>query len=100
MDKYLIVILMSNQKDEMISRAKEVLNRHKGDFQKYNIISSSIGYKNRNNEEEKEIAIIFSVKKKKAEHELLSEGIEPIPSQIEGVPTKVKEMPKGYTLRK
>jgi len=93
---------MSNQKHERINRAKEVLSRHKDDFQKYNIIGSGIGYKDKSDDKEKEeeIAIVFTVKKKKSEDELLSEGIEPIPSHIEGVPTKVKEMPQGYTLRR
>lgn len=95
-----IITTMSNQKDELINRAKEVLSRHKDDFQKYNIIGSGIGYKDKSDEKQKEIAIVFTVKKKKNEQELLSEGIEPIPSHIEGVPTKVKEMPQGYTLRR
>jgi hypothetical protein len=94
-----IISTMSNQ-DERINRAKEVLSRHKDDFQKYNIIGSGIGYKDKSDEKEKEIAIVFTVKKKKNEQELLSEGIEPIPSHIEGVPTRVKEMPQGYTLRR
>jgi hypothetical protein len=99
-----IITTMSNQKDERINRAKEVLSRHKEEFQKYNIIGSGIGYKDKSDEKEKEkekdIAIVFTVKKKKSEDELLSEGIEPIPSHIEGVPTRVKEMPQGYTLRR
>ena len=88
---------MSSQKDD-INRAKQVLNRHKDEFQKYNIISSGIGYKDKS-DPKKEIAIVFTVKKKKNEQELLSEGIEPIPPNIEGISTKVKELPLGYTLR-
>lgn len=89
---------MSVQKDQLIKRAKEVLSRHKDEFQKYNINSSGIGYKTASDEKEKQIAIVFTVKKKKSNQELLSEGVEPIPSEIEGIPTSVEERPEGYTL--
>ena len=93
------IITVSSQKKELFDNAEKVLDSHEHEFKKYNINSSGVGYKTSNDGKEKQIAIVFTVKKKKSTSELLSEGVEPIPAYIEGIPTSVEERPEGYTLQ-
>jgi hypothetical protein len=90
---------MANQNNWNTNRAKEILNKHKQEFQKYNIIGSGIGFKTKPTNDEKQIAIIFYVRRKKNNQELLDENTEPIPQFIEEIPTEVIEMPNGFVKR-
>ena len=58
-----------------------------------------MGYKIKDGKYTDLVALIFYVKKKKSESELMSEGITPIPKKINGIATDVVVMPKGFKPR-
>ncbi|HJT48128.1 MAG TPA: hypothetical protein VJ729_08080 [Nitrososphaeraceae archaeon] len=87
-------------KRQIEQKAKDVLATQRDELKKkYSVDSTGIGYKIRNGKLTDTIAIIFYVKRKKTTEELMSEGITPIPAEIEGIPTDVISIPKGFRPR-
>jgi hypothetical protein len=87
-------------KREIEQKAKDVLATHRDELRKkYSVDSTGIGYKIRNGKLSDTIAILFYVKRKKTKEDLMSEGIPPIPAEIEGVPTDVIAIPQGFRPR-
>ena len=67
---------------------------------KYAVEGSAVGYKIKDGKYTDTVALIFYVKKKKkSKEELLSEGISPIPDKMDGIPTDVVVMSKGFQPR-
>lgn len=87
-------------KREMEEKAKDLLATRRDELKKkYSVDSTGIGYKIRNGKLSDTIAVLFYVKRKKTKEELMSEGIPQIPEEIEGVPTDVIAIPKGFRPR-
>ena len=85
---------------EIEQKAKDVLATQRDELKKkYSVDNTGIGYKIRNGKLSDTIAILFYVKRKKTKEELMSEGITPIPAEIEGIPTDVIAIPKGFRPR-
>ena len=66
---------------------------------KYAAEGSAVGYKIKDGKYTDTVALIFYVKKKKSKEELLSQGISLIPEKIEGVPTDIVVISKGFQPR-
>jgi hypothetical protein len=95
-----INITVYKQKATQTDKARRVLDMHGNDMRKkYATEGSAIGYKIKDGKYTDTIALIFYVKKKKSKEELLSQGIIPIPKEIDGVPTDVVVMSKGFQPR-
>jgi hypothetical protein len=95
-----INITVHKQKGTQTDKARKVLDMHGNDMRKkYATEGSAIGYKIKDGKYTDTIALIFYVKKKKSKEELLSQGIMPIPKEIDGVPTDVVVMSKGFQPR-
>jgi hypothetical protein len=87
--------MQNNRKIE--EKAKDILNRHRVEVKKkYLVEQTGIGYKIQNGKLTDTVAILFYVKRKKSKDELGAEGIAPIPEEIEGMPTDVIAIPKGF----
>jgi endonuclease G len=88
------------EKATQTERARRLLNMHGNDMRKkYTTDGTAIGYKIKDGKYTDTIALIFYVKKKKSKEELLSEGITPIPKEIDGIPTDVVVISKGFQPR-
>jgi hypothetical protein len=88
------------QERHQIDNAKDILYRHCSEFKKrYLIYACGIGYKIQRGKLTNKVAIIFYVKEKKSKEELLSQGITPIPEEIEGIPTDVISNPDAFKLK-
>jgi hypothetical protein len=91
---------MSTQKATQIDKAKRYLNMHGDDLRKkYATDGSAVGYKLKNGKYIDTVALIFYVKKKKNKQELSSQGITPIPEKMDGIPTDVVVISKGFQPR-
>ena len=87
-------------KREIEQKAKDVLATHRDELKKkYSVDNTGIGYKIQNGKLSNTIAILFYVKRKKSKEELMYEGIPAIPAEIEGVPTDIIAIPKGFRPR-
>lgn len=85
---------------EIERKAKDILATHRDELKKkYSVDNTGIGYKIRNGKLSDTIAILFYVTRKKPKEELLHEGIPQIPAEIEGVPTDIIAIPKGFRPR-
>jgi len=90
-----------SKQEEDVNKAKDILKRHKNQIrQKYAVDGTGVGFKIENGRLTDKIALQFYVKKKKSIEQLLSDGIMPIPGEIEGFPTDVIEIPGGFKPRK
>lgn len=79
--------------NEELATARDILNKHRNEINsRWQTTGTSIGYKIRKGKITDEIAIIFYVKKKKSNDEILAEGKEPIPENFYGFPTDVQEL--------
>jgi hypothetical protein len=95
-----IHITMSKQKAAQTDKARKILGSHGDDMKKkYAIEGSAVGYKVKDGKYTDTVALIFYVKEKKSKEELLSHGITPIPKEIDGVPTDVVVISKGFQPR-
>jgi hypothetical protein len=91
---------MSKQKTTEIDQAKRYLRMHDDEIRKkYAVEGSAVGYKIKDGRYTDTVALIFYVKKKKSKEELLSEGISPIPEKMDGIPTDVVVVSKGFQPR-
>jgi endonuclease G, mitochondrial len=91
---------MYKQKASQTDKARRLLNTHSYDMRKkYAIEGSAVGYKVKDGKYTDTVALIFYVKEKKSKEELLSHGITPIPKEIDGVPTDVVVISKGFQPR-
>lgn len=89
-----------SDKKEYVNRAKDVLDRHREEIKEtYLADGTAVGYKIINGRLTDKIALVFYVRKKKSKTELISEGITPIPVEIDGFPTDVVEIPEGFKPR-
>jgi hypothetical protein len=94
------MLRMSKQKATQIDLAKRYLKVHDDEIRKkYAVEGSAVGYKIKDGKYTDTVALIFYVKKKKSKEELLSEGISPIPEKMDGIPTDVVVMSKGFQPR-
>lgn len=79
--------------NEAAASAREILNKHRSEIRsRWQITGTAVGYKIQKSKITDQVAIIFYVKKKKSNEELLAEGIEPIPENFYGCPTDVQEL--------
>jgi len=77
----------------VIKRIKEILNTYGDELRKrHGTDQIAIGLKIKDDKVTDQVALIFFVKKKKDEKELLKEGIESVPEFIDGIPTDVVEI--------
>jgi hypothetical protein len=91
---------MPNQKATEIDQAKRFLKMHDDEIRKkYAVEGSAVGYKIKDGKYTDTVALIFYVKKKKSKEELLSEGISEIPDKMDGMPTDVVVVSKGFQPR-
>jgi endonuclease G len=94
------MLRMSKQKATQIDQAKRYLKMHGDEIRKkYAVEGSAVGYKIKDGKYTDTVALIFYVKKKKSNEELLSQGISPIPEKIDGIPTDIVVMSKGFQPR-
>lgn len=78
-------------------KARSYLKFHKNDLKrKYKVEGTAVGYKIKDGKYTEDISIIFYVKEKKNEKELSAKNIAPIPKKINGIPTDVVVMVKGF----
>lgn len=91
---------MSKQRATQIDHAKRYLKIHDDEImKKFALEGSAVGYKIKDGKYTDTVALIFYVKKKKSKEELLSEGISPIPEKMDGIPTDVVVISKGFQPR-
>ena len=79
---------------EDVSKCREAakkLEQQRRDGKLPGCISVSIGYKYKDGVRTEQIAVILGVQKKLSPADLASQGIEPIPAEVEGAPTDVIE---------
>ena len=94
------MLRMSKQKATQIDQAKRYLKMHDDEIsKKYAVEGSAVGYKIKDGKYTDTVALVFYVKKKRSKEELLSEGISPIPDKMDGIPTDVVVMSKGFQPR-
>ena len=92
--------MSKQQKATQIDQAKRFLKMHDDEIRKkFAVEGSAIGYKIKDGKYTDTVALIFYVKKKKTKEELLAEGISPIPDKMDGIPTDVVVMSKGFQPR-
>lgn len=90
------MIKMSNPQG-VINKAKKLLSLRRNDLhRKYGASGSSVGYKIEGGKFTEKVALIFYVKKKKSDRQLRYEGVSPIPKKIDGIPTDVVVLKKGF----
>jgi hypothetical protein len=83
-----------------ISKAKDIIDKRATMLkQEYLADGVGIGYKIEDGKHTNKVALQFYVKKKKSKKELLTEGIKPIPEEIEGINTDVVEVKGGFKPR-
>jgi len=84
----------------ILLKAKNIL-MNKGDEikKKYNVSQMGIGFKTENGKLTNRVAIVFYVETKKSKDKILSEGGNPIPEEIEGIPTDIVEISGGFRPR-
>jgi hypothetical protein len=91
---------MEKQNIDQTEKAKDILKRRSSEIkEKYSVNQMGIGYKMENGKLTNKVALIFYVKKKKTKEELLSEGITPMPTEIDGIPTDIVAVPGGFKPR-
>lgn len=84
-----------------VSKAEQVLRRHRSEIRnRYSINQMGVGYKTAGGRITNKVALVFYVDKKKSKSELASQGIEPVPKEIEGIPTDIVEVRGGFKPRK
>jgi hypothetical protein len=84
----------------IIKKAKKILLLHRNVLErKYGASGSSVGYKIKNGKITDDVALIFYVKNKKSDKQLKDEGISPVPTKINGIPTDVVVFKKGLEPR-
>jgi hypothetical protein len=82
---------------ELVKKAKEILNTHRQELKEnYGIDQIGVGYKVIAGNVTNKVALIFYVKNKKKIEDLYSKKI---PEEIEGIPTDVVAIPKGFRPR-
>jgi hypothetical protein len=85
---------------DTIDKAKSIIKREGSNFiKKYGAIGSAVGFKITDGVITDKTAIIFYINKKKTLEELTRENILPIPKEIEGIPTDVVAITKGFELQ-
>jgi hypothetical protein len=85
---------------DTVDKAKSIIKREGLNFiNKYGAIGSSVGFKITDGVITDKTAIIFYINKKKTLEELTRENILPIPKEIEGIPTDVVTITKGFGLQ-
>lgn len=91
---------MEQADKERVNRAISVLNKISSDSKKkYSVKQMGVGFKIKNGKMTNQLALIFYVNKKMSKEELASEGITPIPEDVEGIPTDVVEIKGGFKPR-
>jgi hypothetical protein len=91
---------LSRSQTRLVDKAKSILATKGNELNhKYAAEGFAVGYKIKNGKYSDTVALIFYVKKKKNTEELLAKGISPIPKKIEGVPTDVIVISKGFRSR-
>jgi hypothetical protein len=91
---------MVKDDQKQTKKVAEILKGRREQFKhQYAADSLGVGYKIKDGRLTDKVALIFYVKKKKSKEELLSEGLLPIPEEIEGIPTDVVAVPEGIKAR-
>jgi hypothetical protein len=91
---------MEKENIDQTEKAKDILKRRSSELmEKYSVSGIGIQRKMENGKLTDKVVLIFYVKKKKSKEELLAEGITPLPTEIDGIPTDIVVEPSGYKLR-
>lgn len=91
---------MPNNEADIINNAKNMLKMHEDEMkEKYRALSIGVGHRIEKGKMTDKIALIFYVEKKKTKEEMLSEGIQVIPLDINGIETQVIEVPHKFSMR-
>ncbi|HEV8386463.1 MAG TPA: hypothetical protein VGQ03_02465 [Nitrososphaera sp.] len=84
-----------------VRKAEQVLRRHRHELRKrYSVSQVGVGYKTERGRISNKVVLVFYVDKKKTKSELVSEGVEPVPNEIDGIPTDIVEIRGGFEPRK